>query len=410
MTRTHLRRALAAVLLLGALLPSSAQTFSGTLQSGWGWFYNSSDLAAAGPQFDAKVAGNVGAAEAPAGQYSIGFQAKLLPGGQTSFALADAWVKAYLGPADVSVGNQTIAWGVTDVFTPLDVVNPRDMSHPLDSVKIPVPSGRVLLTGSGLSLDLVLVPAFAKGVVPEARWQPATTLTPPTGVTIVSRTLVDQVPALIWDNLAWGGRAGASLDVFQGVDFGVTFYQGRNPLPRATVTLASAGTPGQMKATSTLDYDRFLLAGADAVVALEGLVLRTEAAGRLWRDTDPQNPVAGDATAQGVASLEYTLPVIGVKAIAEGVVDWTNTAGYEGTAKAKAVLALSAAPDSRWSWKAVSAWDFDGAGMVSPQLTYTVADGLSATLAGFAFLGDTAVTWGSWNNNSVVEATFKYAF
>jgi len=404
------------VLILLVVTPLFGQTavavpsFSGTLETGWGWFYQSTDLAVTGPHFEGKLAGAIGSAESPSGQYSVAGRLSLDSAGATTFNLGEAWARGYLGPLDLSVGNQSVSWGVTDVFTPLDVVNPRDQSHPMDSLKLPVPLVRVALSGAGWSLDSVLVPAFAKSVLPETRWQTSPAFSPPNGITVVGRTLVDHIPSLTWDNLAWGGRLGVSFDVFQGLDLGLTVYQGRNPLPRPTVSLVATATQGQKTAQTTFDYDRFTLGGMDFVLAAEGLVLRAEAAGRVWRGADFANPASGDASAQGVASVEFTLPVIGVKALLEGVADWANTSAWEGTTRAKAVAVLSAVSDSRWSWKAIGAWDLEGAGMASPQVTYVIADGLSATAILFAFFGDSSVSWGAWYENSVAEATLKYAF
>lgn len=392
--------------------PAVGQTFSGSLDSGLGWYYGSVDILSAGPRFTGSIEGKVGSEDNPVALYFVEGSATHNPASSPGKGnLGEAWVTVFAGPFDLSVGNQIIAWGVTDVFTPSDVVNPWDRTLPVDASKLPVPLGRLLLNGSEFSLDVVLVPVFSPGVLPTSRWQTASALVPPSGVTIVEKTVTEVIPATAWDNAAAGARAALSLDLFQGVDLGLTVYRGRSAIPQVTRNFVATGTPGQVRVQSVVTYDRFWLAGADAVASFDsGVLFRFEAAGSLWRDSGWESPKGGNVTAEAVGSVEYTLPIVGVKAMAEAVVDWTNSAGWEGQATMQTVGALSAQPDSRWSWKAVGAWNHGGAGMLSPQVTYAVADGLNLTLRSFSFWGDRDETWGAWTDNDLVDLTLRYAF
>lgn len=47
------------------------------------------------------------------------------------------YAKLFLDDFDLGVGNQIVAWGSTDGFNPVDVINPRDLSFPFASEKRP---------------------------------------------------------------------------------------------------------------------------------------------------------------------------------------------------------------------------------------------------------------------------------
>jgi hypothetical protein len=70
-----------------------------------------------------------------------------------------------LGPFDLTVGRQVIAWGTGDVISPTDVVNPRDNREPgladLDDLRIPVLATRLgLYAGSHKFEAMVVHEAF----------------------------------------------------------------------------------------------------------------------------------------------------------------------------------------------------------------------------------------------------------
>src|SRR5690606_23893001 len=108
-----------------------------------------------------------------------------------SARLGRAYATAFLGDVDLSVGNQVVSWGSTDLLNPVDVVNPRDLSYPVAdpaSQKLATPMLRAVAHASGgVTLDAVLVPVFVPSTLPGARWLPADQLPGdlPPGVTVV---------------------------------------------------------------------------------------------------------------------------------------------------------------------------------------------------------------------------------
>ena len=397
----------AALALLLAGSRAFAQDFSGSLESGVGWWLQSSDIRPSSQRFEGRIEGSVGDPTAPSAQYSAQVRFSYDPATTlTQLALREAWVKAFIGPFDLSVGNQIVAWGCSDVFTPVDVVNPQDLSLPAEMEKMPVPMGRLVLNGSGFSLDLVALPYWTAGVLPAARWQSSSL---PPGVIVDSQSVVTNSPAATWENLQYGGRLSATLGVLQGFDLGLSFFRGINTTPTATnaVTVAS---PGHVTVLVTKNYSRYSLAGFDAALAFDGgFLLKAEGSYKVPDGNSWIDPAPGSATAQGVAGGEYT--IAGVKTIGEFVLDWAKgAAGSNDTWTKTMVLILSAEAGSRLSLKAVGAWNLDGSGIVSPQASYTLADGLEAELKAFVFLGDAGTRYGAWKDNALGKLSLKYSF
>lgn len=407
---------LAAALALCLACPSIfAQTFSGSLKSDLGSYFNSRDILSFSQDFpqevEGKVEGKVGNPDAPDAQYSATLRVYFDPTtAATTLLLREAWLKAFLGPVDLSIGNQIVAWGSTDIFTPVDVVNALDYTLPLSPEKIPEFMGRAILNGQGFSVDLVFVPFWNGDILPGPRWFGSGFPLPPG----VSLSIVNSPPAPSWDNVQFGGRFQASLDWFQGVDVGLTYYRGFNTLPAnafsfgsvnsQTVTLTPTATPGQFIAV----YDRYNLVGVDGDVALgSGLLLRTEFGYKTFNDTNFLNPDPGSAAAEWVAACEYTF--LGIKTIGEFALDWMKGAPDDTYLKTF-VLIASTDLDSRSSLKGVGAWNLDGSGFVSPQFSYTIADGLQAELEAYFFLGGASTMFGQFNNNNYGEVSVKYAF
>ncbi len=67
------------------------------------------------------------------------YQARIIPGEQ--------YVAAPLGPLEVTLGRQIVAWGEADMLGALDVINPRDMREPgladIDDLRLPLLASRL---------------------------------------------------------------------------------------------------------------------------------------------------------------------------------------------------------------------------------------------------------------------------
>jgi len=382
----------------------SAQDFSGSMEARLGWSWGASDLAPQTQVAEGRVDGRIGPADLPCGQYSARVKVVFDPAtAASSLSLGEAWIKLFAGPFDLSFGNQVVAWSVCDAFWPSDVVNPWDMSLPVDPVRMPVPLARALWTCGPISLDLVVHPWWFAAVTPASRWLPSNALAD-AGFTL---TFADNKPAFDWENVAYGGHLKASVDLLQGLDLGATFHRGRLSTARSVVAIT-----GMSSAAIDLEYDPATMVGADLVLAPgAGFLLKTEWAYTALRDTSLLEPEADAATLEGVSGLEYSIGSFQV--IGEYVYDWAkgNTALGD-TERHSAVLILSGDVGSRLSLKVAGIYDFSdgGSGMVTPQISYTLADGLSLACVSWFFMGDPATRYGAWKDNALGRISLKYSF
>jgi hypothetical protein len=388
-----------------------AQGFSGSIESGMGWWLQSEDLLSLPQTFEGKVEGKIGNPETPSARYSAQIRTAYdTASAATQVSLGEAWITSYVGPFDLSVGNQLVAWGSTDVFNPIDAVNPRDLALPIAAEKKPVPLGRAVFNGRGFSVDMVVVPFWTGSDLPAARWQGGSP-SPPAGIVIDSLTVIGATsPKAAWGNLQFGGRFQATLGWFQGFDLGLTYYRGLGATPTASVVMTPTGVPGHYDEVIALAYDRYSLAGLDAVLAIDGgLLLKAEGSYKVLGDGSWLNPEAGSASAEAVASCEYTLAQ--VTAVGEFVLDWSKgLPGYGDSCGKTLVAMVSASPGSRWSLKGLGILNLDGSGLASPQAIFTIADGLKAEMKAFAFFGASSTKYGIWRDNALAEISLKYSF
>lgn len=385
-----------------------AQDFSGSLLTRLGWHWSASDLAPETQVLEAGVEGKMGGEENPSGQYRARLRLDYNPvGATTAAALGEAWIKLYEGPFDLSFGNQLVAWSVSDAFSPSDVVNPLDLNLPVDPEKIPVPLARAVFSAGAFSLDALAQPFWVAGELPGSPWVQAY----PAGVPVTPHS-----PSFAWENVAYGAHAKASFELLDGLDLGATFYRGYRSTPRPVIHLDQS----YQLVGVDLVYDRQTVLGADLVLAPGGgLLLKAEWVYTSLNDSSLLEPVADKAAVEGVSGLEYRLGP--VQLIGEHVLDWARNSGGD-ELRQSAVLILSSDLGTRLSAKLAAVYDFSGsgAGMVTPQLSYTLADGLSLGAKAYVFFGDagasyralgvTEPSYGSWKDNGLGRISLSYAF
>ena len=389
-------RILPAIGFLFAALGLGAQDFSGSIEARLGWYWNSTEILPLTQVFSGGLEGKVGSQDFPAAQYSATLDVSYDPAtNSAALDLGETWIKFFAGPFDISAGNQVLAWGSTDVFTPSDVVNPLDLTLPVDPIKKPVPLGRIVYNGDNLSLDLVVEPFWIAPSLPASPWAAAPALSPTINAVGFS-----------WDNVAYGGHAKLSLDFLQGLDLGITAYRGRSYTPTATVNF-SGSTP----ASISLDYDRLSFFGAEAVLATGGdLLLKADWGYRTLRDTSIFAPEAGAASAEGVSGFEYRIGQL--QLIGEYVLDWAKGSAAAGDSLGHSIVGIATMDlGSRVNLKVAATHEFTGgSGLVAPEVSLVLADGLKVECDMFFFYGGSATTYGAWKDNSLGRLTIKQSF
>jgi hypothetical protein len=401
-------RRIAASLALAALAsatdPAAAQAISGSVEAGVGYYWNDAAFEPRSQALELRVEGKAGEDDSPIARYSAELILERLPGsGEARVGLGEAWIKLYAGPFDLSFGNQTVAWSVSDVFCPADVVNPWDLSVPVDRKKTPVPIARAVLDSGSFSIDLVAQPYWTAGKMPDARWASADAAAL---ASLPHDSSLDAVPDFSLENAAFGGRVEASLGLLQGIDLGATYYRGRSSSP----TGMDFTYAGMYPASYYYIYGRSTFIGADLTIAPGGsLLLKTEWGYTTLDDANPLAPADGEASVQGVSGVEYTLGTAQLEA--EYVLDWKK--GAPGGELGHGLVGiLSWEIGSRASLKLAGAYDFSGSGsgMVSGLAEYKLADGLAVKGEAYAFFGGAATTYGAYRDNGLARASLKYSF
>lgn len=340
--------------------------------------------------------------------------------------LGRAYATVYLGPIDLSVGNQIVSWGSTDVLSPVDVLNPSDLSFPIAdpaSQKLATPMIRAVAHASGgVTVDVVLVPVFVASEVPGPRWQPAFELPP--GITIVG--VADPVvarPAIELANMQFGVRATLDLNIGGGADVSAMYYRGFRHLPSVTYVPVPTADPGQFVVQPLLAYDPVQVLGLDFSAVVGQFVLRGEAAYTITGQpaTFPGGvpaPVGAD-TFETVLGIETNVPG-GPFVSLQGVYQHTGAGGAALVAGAPPLPAsdkfltaviMTYEPSNRlgldMAW--LHSWS-DGSGVLRPALSYTFADGLAGTAEAAVFYGATGSEYGAWRNNSQFRVGVAFSF
>ena len=389
--------------LLFALNGVFGQSFSGSMATRIGWWCQSEDLDPRTQYVTGKISGKIGDPENPSAQYQAELRADYDPSTEkTSSSIQETWIKAFLGPVDLSIGKQLVSWGTMDVFQPLDIVNPRNYTLPPDSVneKIPLTMLRSTYNGDRIIADLIVVPFFSESTVAASRWQESPSL--PAGIT---PTVVVETPGATVGNMQYGGRLQRSFDIAQGADLACTVFYGRRSTPTVDVQVTQGTSPSVLINES---YRRFLMMGLDGAFAFDnGVLLKFEGVYTTYDSTSMLNPERDCATGEGLVGWEYTIRE--VKTIGEFDAAWVNDGG-EGSWTKTALLILSKDIGSRLSCKLTGGYNFDGSEFLAPELAYILADGLSIGGKAFAFWGDASTQYGRWRDNNVMEMTIKYSF
>jgi hypothetical protein len=263
--------------------------------------------------------------------------------------------------------------------------------------------GRAVINGNSFSIDLVVQPYWVQGILPSSRWA-----TPDQKLlaSLAYNGANDEKPDFTWENVGYGGHAKASFELLQGLDLGLTFYRGRPSSPTGAVLEYTGVYPTGYHYA----FDHSTLFGADLTFSVGGgLLLKSEWVYTTLADTDILKPAADKASAEGVSGFEYTIGTAQLEG--EYVLGWSNRSA-DGGFTHKVIGILNWTVNDRSTIKLAGSYDFSGNGgyLVSPQATYTIADGLQLACDMYFFFGDKATIYGSYSGNDLARVTLKYSF
>ncbi|MEJ2667373.1 MAG: hypothetical protein P8Z81_09795 [Deinococcales bacterium] len=414
-----MRRFLLAILLFACCGLAAAKPgvdVGGELSSEFGVAFDGT-VSVASATLTLRASGEVGAGLFP----DASFEAELIgsydgAAGGGEVRLGKAYATVYLKQFDVIAGQQIIAWGTTDALSPVDVLNPRDLSFPVADPaddKLPIPALRVILHApEGLTVDSVLVPVFEASVAPAARWQTTAAPALPPGVQIVGQEPTDdERPGVELANVQFGVRATLDLDVLAGADVSLAYVHGIKTVPTVSVRLVPTPTAGEYLAQSVLSYDRYDLVGVDFSAATSWAVFRGEAAYTFTHDPNGTDPTIGNPGYQAVLEVEHTFPS-GLLGQLEAIVEHTRAdQGGTGQTTVSGLVTLHYEPSARASLEASWLFDLnDGSGMLRPHLDYAFADGVHGTADLYVFYGRDGSRYGAWKDNGQLRVGLTYAF
>lgn len=216
--------------------------------------------------------------------------------GDSPFTIDEAYVRAYLGKADVEAGLRKLTWGRADSQGPLDVINPQDQSDLtiVDELerKIARPLVRLSYSLAPMTrIEAVYLPSFeGERFASDGRWVPGVMtelesamrqLVPVYGIPLSGISRVEEDT----DGLG-NSQAGLRFTTTVGsVDFGAQYFYGCLRRPSVKVTLV----PGTSLTVETL-HNRFHQIGVDCAAVVAGMNLRAELGTNLTDDFTGEDP------------------------------------------------------------------------------------------------------------------------
>lgn len=227
----------------------------------------------------------------------VSVQAQNVESDDSPFEIDEAFVRAYLGKADIEIGLRKISWGRADSQSPLDVINPQDHSDMtvLDELerKIARPLVRLSVSLSPMArFETVYLPSFkADQFDREGRWMPGAMVALQSSLALLSQLYMIPGPDAIEYTSPSTSALGNSqigfrfTNTFGPADVGLQYFYGY--LKRPAISLAV--TPG----TSILvreEFNRYHQVGFDLATVLAGINLRGEFGANMTEDISGDDP------------------------------------------------------------------------------------------------------------------------
>ncbi len=222
-----------------------------------------------------------------------------------------------LGPVDVTVGRQIVAWGEGDAISPLDVVNPRDLREPgladLDDLRLAVAATRVGWFPGDHRIELMAVHEqyFGERAPPLGEFSPLSSFI---GDNPVAAQLLAGKTLRYEDSPERFGSAQNVLArwVYQGPGVDLGLY-GASLLERQGVVvldLVAVADPNATDVSIELDHRRYAMAGTSGATSFDTFLLKWE----LVYDHDKPFNVGdtGNVASFGVEEAKLLTPMAGL--------------------------------------------------------------------------------------------------
>jgi hypothetical protein len=329
---------------------------------------------------------------------------------RTSGILREAYLDVGIGPVDVRVGRQIIAWGRADRINPTDNLTPRDFTLlvPEDGDQRFGTTGvRATYHVAGTAVTGIVLPTFEPHVIPLRR--------PPAPSTLRERVPDDPVLQGAVKIERAGGRVDWSLSYFDGIDLFPDLHIER--VHASGLDLA-------------LRHHRIRVVGADAAAPVGPYTVRGEAAYTFTeharRGDQIKSPffflvLGADRTMPGAVyvNVQYLVRVVSDFQDPDGIGDPIR----RNVAVEQALIndqldpvkhAVAVRVSRHWLDETLAGeltlvispnrWDY----AVRPKITYAVTDRLKVTAGASLFRGDTVSIFGRLRDTSTAYVEVRW--
>lgn len=232
------------------------------------------------------------------------YEARILSGEQ--------YVATGLGPVEITLGRQIVAWGEGDVLSPLDVVNPRDLREPgladLDDLRLGVLATRVGWFDGPHRVEAMAVHEayFGERPPPLGEFSPLRAYA--LGDPLVANLLGERTVEWRHDRDRFDPAATQAFArwVYKGPGLDVGLYGAWALDQQGVVRLPPIAALLEDRVALELHHDRYGLVGHSGATTLGDWIVKWEAAATLDRAYNTGDPDAGltpDALGDGEATL-----------------------------------------------------------------------------------------------------------
>jgi len=352
--------------------------------------------------------------------------AALSPSERFIFDLNEASVEGHLGDWTLKTGLNQVAWGVTDVFNPLDVVSARRYTDPLNGEKRAVPSAVLSWEAESWRIEGLYVPVQLESILPgeNSRWLPRDIyFRRDSG--FASVVLADQFRYYYagraeYDD-ALRGNFGFRLEHHgSGLDWSAIYFQGAPIAPAIFTPFVSGTLIGDVFSAEAITlqpvYYRRQTAGLGAVLTLETVILRlaVAASDRMTRlSTLPgwsQAVVAGVEKSIPIGASTLTVLSQATYNQSEERADNTVTS-LDRIFDRSWLLGLRLATSSDWLFNAAVLYDGAGPGWYGQiGAERKLSDGVTSTVQADFFTGANGTTLGTYRRNGRATVGLRFSF
>lgn len=347
--------------------------------------------------------------------------------------LDEAYVDLFLGPVDLRIGRQVLAWGRADGFNPTDNLTAWDFSDILDTddEELGLAGAAATWYVGDWSAQGVIAPTFTPSVLPDqdSRWWPDLPSSVPNPafpeavepfLTATYEFANETRPDEGLDSFQYAIRVSGTLGRW---DVSASWFDGFDDLPSLHLTTSVDSAFTVVSIAVEPRYHRRRAIGADFATAVGSFGLHWEAAYYLTADPDGTDPAIDDRYLHYVVGGDRTFyDLVGEKDLLV-LLEWSHEvrtpdrgAPYRAT-DLNHVFRKSIFGRLELGLDAFSAVDLEGVydvatddWYVQPGASWSFADGLELLLDLDLLGGPGDSFFGSYEDNSRLHLRLKYSF